>query len=380
MRGDAVPKGSEREKNRGTLLSVPGEQRRRGGALRSGLAEMNNVRSIERLNEYELERIARDGVVRGSWHDEYKDSAVVFVGGLDPALTEGDVITIFSQYGEIIDINLPKHTAQAQERAQSQEGQRARPDASSQVGKRRGFGFLLYEDQRSTILAVDNLNGAKVLGKTLRVDHVKDYKHLEKDSETGKMREADAARANAQPQLQTDRSEAGPSRRRSPSLTPPPDIDLDDPMASYIASQKQKRARRGRGDADDDDDLDEEGAGGRSIKPVSRAVREAEKEAKRQRKEERAKIRAQREQKRSDRKGGRGGQGSPGSDREGSTDTKNRVRSSREGASRSGVDDIDRRRESGSSRDYRDTRDTRHRSDHERDRGDRSHRVRDSSR
>jgi RNA-binding motif X-linked protein 2 len=30
------------------------------------------------------------------------------------------------------------------------------------TGKSRGFGFLKYDDQRSTILAVDNLNGAQV--------------------------------------------------------------------------------------------------------------------------------------------------------------------------------------------------------------------------
>ena len=32
-----------------------------------------------------------------------------------------------------------------------------------QTGKSKGFGFICYEDQRSTILAVDNLNGMKVL-------------------------------------------------------------------------------------------------------------------------------------------------------------------------------------------------------------------------
>lgn len=30
------------------------------------------------------------------------------------------------------------------------------------TGKSKGFAFLCYEDQRSTILAVDNLNGIKV--------------------------------------------------------------------------------------------------------------------------------------------------------------------------------------------------------------------------
>ena len=30
------------------------------------------------------------------------------------------------------------------------------------TGKSKGFAFLAYEDQRSTILAVDNFNGIKV--------------------------------------------------------------------------------------------------------------------------------------------------------------------------------------------------------------------------
>merc|ERR1712059_243056 len=50
------------------------------------------------------------------------------------------------------------------------------------TGKSRGFGFLCYMDQRSTVLSVDNLNGVKVLGRTIRVDHVHQYK-LPKDLE-----------------------------------------------------------------------------------------------------------------------------------------------------------------------------------------------------
>ena len=44
------------------------------------------------------------------------------------------------------------------------------------AGVPRGFGFLGYEDQRSTILAVDNANGMKLLQRTLRVDHCKDFR------------------------------------------------------------------------------------------------------------------------------------------------------------------------------------------------------------
>ncbi|PWN43207.1 hypothetical protein IE81DRAFT_99836 [Ceraceosorus guamensis] len=135
---------------------------------------MNNIRSTERINEQEL-KLALEGA---SWHDEFKDSAYIFVGGLPLGLTEGDVITIFSQYGEILDISLPR---------------------AKETGAKRGFGFLMYEDQRSTVLAVDNLNGAKVLDRIIRVDHVKDYKGpTEKDDEGNKIERTEPSR-NAAP-------------------------------------------------------------------------------------------------------------------------------------------------------------------------------------
>ncbi|KAI4306620.1 hypothetical protein L6164_029881 [Bauhinia variegata] len=53
------------------------------------------------------------------------------------------------------------------------------------TGKSKGFAFLAYEDQRSTNLAVDNLNGAQILGRIIRVDHVNKYKMEEEaDEET----------------------------------------------------------------------------------------------------------------------------------------------------------------------------------------------------
>ncbi|NXC04676.1 RBMX2 protein, partial [Orthonyx spaldingii] len=68
---------------------------------------------------------------------------------------EGDVICVFSQYGEVVNINLVR---------------------DKKTGKSKGFCFLCYEDQRSTILAVDNFNGIKIKGRTIRVDHVANYR------------------------------------------------------------------------------------------------------------------------------------------------------------------------------------------------------------
>ncbi|CAG7830407.1 unnamed protein product [Allacma fusca] len=112
---------------------------------------LTNVRNVKKLSQRELE--GHHG--KTSWHDEYKDSAWIFIGGMPYDLSEGDVLTVFSQWGEIVNINMVRDKA---------------------TGKFKGFGFICYENQRSTVLAVDNFNGIKILGRTIRVDHVKDYK------------------------------------------------------------------------------------------------------------------------------------------------------------------------------------------------------------
>lgn len=94
------------------------------------------MKNVLKLSESELKHGHKS-----SWHDQYKDSAWIFVGGLPYDLTEGDIISVFSQYGEIVNINLVRDKI---------------------TGKQKGFCFICYEDQRSTILAVDNLNGVKV--------------------------------------------------------------------------------------------------------------------------------------------------------------------------------------------------------------------------
>ncbi|XP_042336162.1 RNA-binding motif protein, X-linked 2 isoform X2 [Sceloporus undulatus] len=113
---------------------------------------LTKVKLINELNEREAQLGVQEKV---SWHAEYSDSAWVFVGGLPYELTEGDIICVFSQYGEIVNINLVR---------------------DKKTGKSKGFCFICYEDQRSTILAVDNFNGIKIKGRTIRVDHVANYR------------------------------------------------------------------------------------------------------------------------------------------------------------------------------------------------------------
>ncbi|KAJ5238881.1 RNA-binding protein Cwf29 [Penicillium chermesinum] len=119
---------------------------------------MNTIRQIQALNKRELENAVPPAA---SWHADYRDTAYISIGGLPFDLSEGDIVTIFSQYGKPVDIRLAR---------------------DKETGKSRGFAWLKYEDQRSTDLAVDNLGGATVLGRMLRVDHAR-YKRRDDEEE-----------------------------------------------------------------------------------------------------------------------------------------------------------------------------------------------------
>lgn len=54
----------------------------------------SNIRAIERLNEQEIKA---SSIGKGSWHDQYKDSPYIYIGGLNSELTEGDLRVVFSQ-------------------------------------------------------------------------------------------------------------------------------------------------------------------------------------------------------------------------------------------------------------------------------------------
>ncbi|KAI9820059.1 MAG: hypothetical protein M1826_001049 [Phylliscum demangeonii] len=189
---------------------------------------MNNIRQIQALNKREIEQ----GIPpEASWHREFDDTAWLYIGGLAFDLTEGDIITIFSQFGEPVHINLVR---------------------DKETGKSRGFAFLKYEDQRSTDLAVDNLGGATVLGRLLRVDHTR-YKLKEDEVVTDRIGPGAGAGAGAgggaSPRREgrkTDEMMDSSEDRRRLMLRPEEDRrtrrhehDDDDPMREYLIEQKR---------------------------------------------------------------------------------------------------------------------------------------------
>jgi len=130
-----------------------------------------------------------------------------------------------------------------------------------ETGKPKGFCFLKYDDQRSTVLAVDNFNGAQLLGRTLRVDHSRDYRQRTKR----KKRHSDSESEESEVEL----DEEGKPRVKGFNVAPkgwldPPvevqeesdddslaeGIDADDPMRDYLIEKRREERERNGGTKD----------------------------------------------------------------------------------------------------------------------------------
>jgi RNA-binding motif protein, X-linked 2 len=189
---------------------------------------MNSIRNIARLNEAELEKCTPPNA---SWHTDYRDTAYIYIGGLPFELSEGDVMLLFSQYGNPTDVKLAR---------------------DKDTGKSRGFAWLKYEDQRSTDLAVDNLSGATVLGRTISVDHAR-YKMKEGERETvGDDVENDVDDTDAEGETPRKRrkSEGSESEEERPTIKEEMevaklmnDLDDDDPMKATLVQNKKEEVR-----------------------------------------------------------------------------------------------------------------------------------------
>ena len=185
---------------------------------------MNTIREIQALNKREIE----NGVpTSASWHTDYRDTAYVYIGGLSFDLTEGDIITIFSEFGEPVWLKLVR---------------------DKETGKSKGFAFLKYEDQRSTDLAVDNLGGATVDGRVLKVDHSRYKKRDDEDDEkfniavtVGTANPAEGRETNRDTDESTYSSGPEQRKRKAPRDAVTQEHEEEDPMRDYLAQERRER-------------------------------------------------------------------------------------------------------------------------------------------
>lgn len=186
---------------------------------------MQSVRQIERLNQTELDKCVPSNA---SWHTDYRDTAYIYIGGLPFELSEGDILTIFSQYGNPVHINLVR---------------------DKDTGKSRGFCFLKYEDQRSCDLAVDNLSGAGVMGRVLSVDHTR-YKKKEGEvegigdepqQEDGGDTDKEGSERRKRRKTESESDEERPMIKEEIELAKLlREHNDDDPMKEYLVKEKRE--------------------------------------------------------------------------------------------------------------------------------------------
>ncbi|KAI8302384.1 hypothetical protein K4K61_007928 [Colletotrichum sp. SAR11_59] len=195
---------------------------------------MNKIRAIQELNKKEIEH----GISpEGSWHVDYRDTAYIYFGGLPYEMSEGDVITIFSQFGEPVWLKLAR---------------------DKETGKSKGFGWLKYEDQRSTDLAVDNLGGATIGSRMISVDHARYKFRDDEDQDEGKVDwETVAKLEGGGGGDKTDEGSEDEEEEERPQLPEERELaflirdhDDDDPMKEFLIEEKKKEiqealARRG---------------------------------------------------------------------------------------------------------------------------------------
>ncbi|KAK1383814.1 Zinc finger CCCH domain-containing protein 42 [Heracleum sosnowskyi] len=106
---------------------------------------MNPLTLVKRIQNINAKEASLGISEDASWHAVYKQSAYVYVGRIPFELTEGDLLAVFAQYWDIVDVNLVRDKG---------------------TGKSKGYAFVAYEDQRST-----NLIGECTRGDGCKFSH-----------------------------------------------------------------------------------------------------------------------------------------------------------------------------------------------------------------
>jgi len=92
--------------------------------------------------------------------DQARWKATVYVGGLAPMVNAASLHAAFLPFGEIADVSLPK------------------PEGPNSTELHRGFGYIEFEDPEDTKDAIDNMEGAELFGKVIKVSAAKPPKNV----------------------------------------------------------------------------------------------------------------------------------------------------------------------------------------------------------
>jgi len=92
-----------------------------------------------------------------------QQEAKLYIGNIDYSTTERELERIFSEYGEISNVNIP---------------------TDRYNGKARGFGFVTFRSTAEALKAME-LNGTEIKGRTIQVNFAKERDNLKNMSRAG---------------------------------------------------------------------------------------------------------------------------------------------------------------------------------------------------
>ncbi|HOV62650.1 MAG TPA: RNA-binding protein [Spirochaetia bacterium] len=88
-------------------------------------------------------------------------SKKIYVGNMNYATTEGELSNLFSQYGEVVSVNIVK---------------------DRYTGQAKGFGFVEMEQDGDAASAISALNGYEMNGRQLRVNEAENKPRRERSN------------------------------------------------------------------------------------------------------------------------------------------------------------------------------------------------------
>ncbi|CAO1615001.1 unnamed protein product [Sympodiomycopsis kandeliae] len=106
-----------------------------------------------------------------------RTSRTIYVGGLSPNVDEEVLVSQFSCFGDILDVQMPREggARRNDERHQQSDQQQITLGQQSR-GAHRGFGFLVFSNDQEAQDAIDNMHLNQLAGRILNVNIAKPLK------------------------------------------------------------------------------------------------------------------------------------------------------------------------------------------------------------
>lgn len=85
----------------------------------------------------------------------------IYIGNLSYEVTKEDLSSVFAEYGTVSRVSLP---------------------SDRETGRPRGFGFVEMENEEDETTAIENLDGAEWMGRSLRVNKARPRENSNRSS------------------------------------------------------------------------------------------------------------------------------------------------------------------------------------------------------